>query len=1536
MNQWENYNANAVALFPYNSSINDHLKLVCGDILEITKKCGEWVCAKCLTTSCIGICPLNYLQIYKEESENFDLLAFEAQEILRTIFKKFFGEKSDYNECDWKYIDLAQRLIENLPITSQNRVQIAKYLDEFRELFGLQPVNRTSKGCIMRAHDLTISNFSAKTSLYYDFKPSLSIKLSIKAFFPYDVQVTPQLIDQAKNNNIVLPSNFIIKERSSDYLVINFVNIEYSRLQNMILTLTFFKIKNIYELELIGMCCEKLNAPNREFKIGHPLQIDSPLYTSINPNELKYQNILKRKEKVHELNTKISMLITAIDTQGPAICDPNAVKTAQFPLNADSNYQLNSIFLNSIKLSLPKKANNIRLTVRAFKEGEWWLPNFKSFDPMYYVLETQSFTSNINEYGYKQSIEYELRSDKETQIEIEKMNFVFLIDNILENGSSPLLYFAIFPFTSTNNNQTLNHGYYRIPIYSITQNNNSPLIINSKDPNLLSFLQDPNNNTLFKKTEGCISFIITSCSTCFSSKSEITNLLNLTINSTTQEINEAIQKIQSVSTPAFEIFMHKMFAVICRIIVEAHRSINSQDNQKINIEEYKIKQQVCIEGLITLFRIIDMSRNDLTRRFFNYFIDLNITQFDDTFKDLSEPLLSYLAEALPSDFESINQAQSQSLKLVCRCLSYILSFISKSLSLSLSTAKTNDEYKTKFSRSMQSIFKKLAKMMLSTNQNALINKSFVVRSFPVLCDIIHSSFPLEEAYDLETMLFKTITENQSLVKVRYNMYERFCQTNFFSNEKERSKLLPYFIQCLRDEVTKDASCFQNYIYPTIVTLFFVMMRSSSNFSSSFHGLAPFVQHILKDESNYAFLITMIYFSDFDFVYTIIKESESQKEMFTKLLSTVKQVLLSKPAPYIFFISGSVFVEIMKINKISAVTLDIELASMVEMVSKFCTDFLSELGAFSQFDHHFYTRLYSIDLAPVAAQLPVLLKGASPESRFNTNVLMPLFHLYLIQKDTREQVIDGFFLVVETDWRLNNNFNRSEPAILRALDSLSSVSNISDLQYLFKNTKERKFGQLQQADEKIKSFFQRIDTMTKCIYNLSETPDERLFEDERVSAIMKLMEISKESGDQKLYLEFANKLYKQHISLKNKVEAAEVLMKIGELFDFKNTNIMPEWFGIASMSQRHQKKHIYKNAAQLFYECEFYERQMDALKEIHKFNIEEDHDYQSTSEISLKLSACYHSIVQERPHLNRFYGVQFIGDDFNMFYRNKTFIYRRDSFCMNDGMINEIKQKFPNINVSTKPPQNDEKGPFIFVFTVKMDNMDDQGAVDPFRHPSFYLTKELSCDRFYSEIPIRIRLEDKSIGEFGEWHVRITHYRTNIQLQGITRRAEVIQQSEPALLSPIENAILSLNNKTYELLIEANSFWREKRLGLPLSTNPSHFIMTINGIVNAAVNGGIKVYTDLFFHKMKDDPINIKYSPQFITAVADQMRVVNYAIIVNANVLKESMQQLHGFIVVNFGKLLKELEEGPIGKIDYSLPTKFGPIPPTDFLPVQNV
>ena len=1498
MKNWIPFQSSGIAIFPYESMIDNHLKLVCGDSLEITHKNGDWVRAKCLTTSCIGICPINHIQISGSAKQPFDLLEYEARVVVNHIFTRILGNSCYYDEKDCKYIDLVQRILENLPIKASNRLQIAKYLDEFRDLASLPSVARTNEGCIMRAHDLTISNFSETVLKTSEFPKTVSISVTTKSNFSFDVKVSPMLYDTSKQEIITVPCDRVLFTGTTES-TFTFVNVDASLMNNIAFVLQVYKMETCndsYVFELIGMSAEQLNTPNREFKTGHPLEINLELFTAQNSSDLTKTNILQKSEKIHSSGFSLDILVNATDTPGAAVYKPETINTLKPPINIDYTFNRNSIIISPISLTLPKRMNKIRMSLRILNFSEhFWVSSFaQAVVSNTYYLETIQYSSSSTEFSFRQNIEASLGTEN---IQINNLMIVFLVD-VPSDETAPR-YIAVM--NVSDQDEVLNVGNFEIPLNVI-----SPEDLNSGN-NLISIAEQ----NKFKKTDTTLKLEIKCLSTLHTSYPIVKKILNTKTEDDLQVISENLTKFDSIPSPTFELFLHRFFSVISMIIAKG-------DDEK---------KSVTVKALISLFMKIDTSRNEKIKRFFEDYLNQKFDENNSYLAEIHGPLLSYVAESFPDEYDNIEDGQT--VKVVSRCLSYILSFVNKSLELSKQLDNKVDE--SQFSKSLHSIFSKLTKMMVCTNPIALINKSFVIRIFPVLCNVIHSALPPKVASDLAISFIKSIADDksQAVIKLRYKMYREICQTTFFQSEKVRQTFLPFLVDCLSEEIKKDKNCFQTEIYPTIVILFFVLMRTSSNFSSSFACLTPFVPEILEEPTNFTFLVTMIYFADFNFVQRIIKESVDPTEMFSKLLEIVRKVLVSSPPPYIFFISALVFVEVVKITKVSTITLNVELARMVEMVSSFCTDFLSELGHINPFDQALYTRLYAVDLSPVAAQLPVLLKRAPPESRFNTDVLLPLFHLYLIQSDeaTREQVTDGFFLVVQTDWRLKKDFNRSEPAILRALEALSVVSEIKDLRLLFENTKPR--FEANQSNKIVSQFFERIDKMVLCASDLALYPNERQYEDERSTAIKVLMELSENMKDFRLYLHFTNMLYDLNMTIKNKVETAELMMLVASKLSFTDTSIYPAHFGIEQMSGRHQKKNLYRNAADLFIEAQFYERAMDALTELHTFHSEDDEDYESLSDVAKKMAQCVHNTVQERTQMNRFYGVYFHGNDFSEYFKDKTFIYRRDGFFMNDAMLTELSQKFPQANVTPKLPENDDKGPFIYVFNVKPWTKPVTNF-DPLVHPSESLKTQLSCTKFYSEQPVRIRLKE-SVGEFAEWHMKIIEYTIADPLQGIIRRSQVINESPPKMLSPIENAISSLNQKSFELLQIAASFWRQRRLGMKNNLNTSLFLMNLNGIVNAAVNGGTKVYTDIFLDKLKNDPINIKFSKQFIRAVTDQMRVVKFAIAVHESVMHESMEQLQQLIKVNFDTMEEQLKEGPIGEVDYSIPTVFGPMPTTDIL-----
>jgi len=257
--------------------------------------------------------------------------------------------------------------------------------------------------------------------------------------------------------------------------------------------------------------------------------------------------------------------------------------------------------------------------------------------------------------------------------------------------------------------------------------------------------------------------------------------------------------------------------------------------------------------------------------------------------------------------------------------------------------------------------------------------------------------------------------------------------------------------------------------------------------------------------------------------------------------------------------------------------------------------------------------------------------------------------------------------------------------------------------------------------------------------------------------------------------------------------------------------------------------------------------------------------------------------------------------------------------------------FPGAKVDPRlPSEEDQKKQYIYVFN--MDPKEVEGF-DPYMPASELMTRQVcSINTFYSKTPVRKR-RTEGYGEFAEWHRHVTTYTTKQALQGTIRRSEVIKISPVKEMSPIECAVYDTNSKTIELMHQACYYWRCLRFGLDYAPQAvSNFTMLITGIVNAAVNGGTAVFQQIFLESpMSKEPICVKFSQALKNAFSDQLRAVNFALIIHDQIVADVSRPLHEQAKGNFKDMASKMEP-VIGKVDFSKgKAYFGEIPPTDFL-----
>jgi len=269
--------------------------------------------------------------------------------------------------------------------------------------------------------------------------------------------------------------------------------------------------------------------------------------------------------------------------------------------------------------------------------------------------------------------------------------------------------------------------------------------------------------------------------------------------------------------------------------------------------------------------------------------------------------------------------------------------------------------------------------------------------------------------------------------------------------------------------------------------------------------------------------------------------------------------------------------------------------------------------------------------------------------------------------------------------------------------------------------------------------------------------------------------------------------------------------------------------------------------------------------------------------------------------------------------------------MNDQMMRELTDKFPGAKVDPRlPSEEDKKKQYIYVFNMEPKEVE---GFDPYMPASELMIKQVcSINTFYSKTPVRKR-RTEGYGEFAEWHRHVTTYTTKQYLQGTLRRSEVIQISPVKEMSPIECAVYDTNSKTIELMHQACYYWRCLRFGLEYAPQAvSNFTMLITGIVNAAVNGGTAVFQQIFLESpMAKEPICQRYAQALKNAFSDQLRAVNFALIIHDQIVPDVSRPLHEQALGNFKDMASKMEPA-IGKVDFSQgKAYFGEIPPTDFL-----
>jgi len=427
-------------------------------------------------------------------------------------------------------------------------------------------------------------------------------------------------------------------------------------------------------------------------------------------------------------------------------------------------------------------------------------------------------------------------------------------------------------------------------------------------------------------------------------------------------------------------------------------------------------------------------------------------------------------------------------------------------------------------------------------------------------------------------------------------------------------------------------------------------------------------------------------------------------------------------------------------------------------------------------------------------------------------------------------------------------------------------------------------------------------------------------DKRMSCTVSLLKFYKEEINRnEMYIRYIYKLRDLHLPSENYTEAAFTLKLHADTLNW-SWELIPMTSTCTSEHSNHQhhrareqpewqlKEQLYLNIIDYFDKGKCWEEGIPLIKELANFYETKLFNYNKWS-ILLKKQAQFldNILTQHRPE-PEYFRVGFFGLGFPCFLRNKLFIYRGLEYEKIGAFTARLQVEFPAAQVLTRssPPDasilnSDDQ--YIQIFSVKPvaePKKEFEEREVPEKILAYYLTNHVRS--FVFDRPIHKGPLDKE-NEFKSLWIERSTLTISSTLPGILRWFEVTSKVLKEL-SPLEHACETVENMINELekLVTSYNFEPSKPIS-PLS-------MRLQGVIEAAVNGGVAKYQDAFFNPrfISLHPEQGVYIRRLKQLILQQVRILEGGLALHGRLAPTTIQPLHRRLVERFAFMRNNVME----------------------------
>uniref|UniRef100_A0A4W3IWG5 Dedicator of cytokinesis 4 n=1 Tax=Callorhinchus milii TaxID=7868 RepID=A0A4W3IWG5_CALMI len=519
--------------------------------------------------------------------------------------------------------------------------------------------------------------------------------------------------------------------------------------------------------------------------------------------------------------------------------------------------------------------------------------------------------------------------------------------------------------------------------------------------------------------------------------------------------------------------------------------------------------------------------------------------------------------------------------------------------------------------------------------------------------------------------------------------------------------------------------------------------------------------------------------------------------------------------------------------------------------------------------------------------------------FIPGLIGPFLEVTLVpQADLRNVMIPIFHDMMDWEQRRTGNFKQVEAKLIDKLDSLMSEGK-GDETYreLFNSILLKKI----ERETWRESGISLVATVTRLMERLLDYRDcmkVAEVDGKKIGCTVSLLNFYKtEINKEEMYIRYIHKLYDLHLKAQNFTEAAYTLLLYDELLEWSERPLR-DFLHYPMQTEWQRKETLHLTIIQNFDKGKCWENGIILCRELAD-QYESFYDYRNLSKMRMMEASFYDKIMDQQRLEPEFFRVGFYGKKFPFFLRNKEFVCRGHDYERLEAFQQRMLNEFPHAIAMQHANQPEETifqadAQYLQIYAVipipeAQEILQKEGIPDHIK--SFYRVNNIW--RFRYDRPFHKGIKDKE-NEFKSLWVERTALTLVQSLPGISRWFEV-ERREVVEMSPLENAIEVLENKNQQL----RTLITQCQMRQMQNINP--LTMCLNGVIDAAVNGGLARYQEAFF--VKDYIVNHPEDSDKISRLRElmfeQAHILEYGLAVHEKFVPQDMRPLHKKLIDQF-------------------------------------